>query len=93
MDMNILSVYDRAAQAFGRPVFSQSIGAAIRSFQDEVNKREPGNVMAEHPKDFDLFHLGSFDDCTGRFVLLEEPKVIAHGGQMQLPIGGSDVKS
>ncbi|AXH74133.1 MAG: nonstructural protein [Microviridae sp.] len=86
MIYQVLSVYDRAAMAFGRPVFSNSVGAAMRSFQDECNRAEPGNDMQKHPKDFDLFHLGSFEDGSGRFDLFESPKALAHGAQMQLKL-------
>lgn len=72
MKMEIFAVKDRALNAFMRPFFAQTIGQAIRSFSDEINR--PGghqvgseNHMNMHPEDYDLWHLGSFNDATGTF--------------------------
>jgi len=63
----VLSVLDRSVGAFGRPLFVPSVGAGVRSFQDEVNRAAEDNVMYKHPEDFILFELGSFDDALGTF--------------------------
>lgn len=86
MKYYVLSVYDRAAMAYGRPVFAQALGASIRSFQDECNRDAPDNTMFAHAKDFDLFHLAMFDDTSGKFENLDQPLNVAHGGQMQLKL-------
>ena len=83
MRMTIVSVYDVASQSFGRPVFAVSVGAAIRSFGDEVNRSVPDNTMYAHPEDFVLYELGVFDDSSGAFVLLEHPKQVASGKQFK----------
>jgi len=80
----VLSVYDRAAASYGRPVFALSLGAAIRSFQDEINRVDANNEMNRHPKDFDLYELGSFDDQTGEFDCDKGGTVVAIGGQLGL---------
>lgn len=82
MNYTVVSVRDRAADAFGRPAFVAAEGAAIRSFQDELNRKAADNVMYEHPDDFDLFVLGSFDDSNGRFLLFDMPKQLAVGKQL-----------
>lgn len=82
----VLSVYDRAAGAYGRPVFSASVGASVRSFQDECNREAADNPMFAHAKDFDLYRLGEFDDASGRFTSLEMPEMIAQGAQMRLKL-------
>lgn len=74
----IVSIRDRAADAFGRPAFVPSQGTAIRSFQDEVNRQDANNEMNRHPDDFDLYILGHFDDQTGHFDA-HEPRQIAIG--------------
>lgn len=86
MIYQVMSVYDRAAMAFGRPVFSMSVGQAVRSFQDECNRNDPQNEMFRHAKDFDLYHLGIFEDGSAEFELFGEPKAVAHGGQMQMEL-------
>lgn len=79
----IVSVYDRAAQAFGRPVFVQAVGAAVRSFQDEINREAPENEMNRHPDDFDLYEIGSFDDQTGELSVVDHQAAVALGKSLK----------
>lgn len=83
MIYQIVSVHDRAILGFGRPIFVAALGQAIRSFQDEMNRAAPDNEMERHPDDYDLFHLGSFDDATGQMYNLAAPLQIAIGKQMK----------
>lgn len=83
MNYVVLSVYDRAAATYGRPLFAAAVGAAMRSFQDEVNRPAEDNPMYKHPGDFDLVELGTFDDQTGKFVSID-PKVVCVGKQMSM---------
>jgi hypothetical protein len=83
MKMTVCSVRDRGAEAFGRPFFTPAIGVAIRSFQDEVNRKVEDSQIYNHPDDFDLYELGSFDDFSGMFDLLENPKLVATGKQLK----------
>lgn len=80
----IMSVYDRAACAYGRPAFGLAVGSLIRSFQDECNRVAEDNVMYKHAADYDLYELGSFDDGEAKFVILDAPKLLASGAQMVL---------
>lgn len=80
----IVSVKDSAAEAFGRPMYLQSIGIAIRSFTDEVNREDKDNQLFNHPDDFDLYELGVFDDSLGRYELRENPTVIVRGKDVKI---------
>lgn len=71
MKYQIFTVKDLAVGAFGRPMFMQSSGQALRSFSDEVNRAADDNQMFKHPEDFSLFHLGSWDEETGVFDSIE----------------------
>lgn len=84
MILYIISVKDRAADAYGRPFYVPSIGVGIRSFTDEVNRTDKDNQMFNHPDDFDLYDFGTFDDSTGRFELHDVPKVVALGKQVKV---------
>lgn len=86
MKLEIVAIFDRAAQAYGRPMFLPSVGVGIRSFTDEVNRADKENNLFSHPDDFDLFHFGMFDDNTGQFSLLEFPTILAIGKQVKIPI-------
>ncbi|AXH75891.1 MAG: nonstructural protein [Microviridae sp.] len=66
-------VRDEALQAFNRPFFVNSVGFAMRSFEDEVNRKSPDNPMSSHAKDFSLWHVGSFDEDTAKLVSLDVP--------------------
>lgn len=70
----VLAVRDEALQAFSRPFFVPTVGIALRSFMDEVNRLVPENPMAQHPKDFSLFKLGEWDEDSGQFVNLPVPE-------------------
>lgn len=84
MKLIICSVKDRAADAFGRPMFVPSTGVAIRSFTDEVNRADKDNQLFNHPDDFDLYDHGIFDDQTGKFELHELPQQLAIGKQVKI---------
>ena len=80
----IVSVKDSAAEAFGRPMYLQSIGVAIRSFTDEVNREDKDNQLFNHPDDFDLYELGVFDDSIGKYELRDNPTVIVRGKDVKI---------
>jgi len=63
----VFAIRDRALDCFGQPFFAPSVGAALRSFSDEINRQDPNNALARHPEDYDLFTLGEYDDQTGEF--------------------------
>lgn len=69
--MFILSIYDRKIGAYGRPLFCRAIGEGMRIFRDEVNRAAEDNILFKHPEDFDLFHVGSFDEFSGRLVAID----------------------
>jgi hypothetical protein len=84
MKQIICTVKDRAADAYGRPMFVPSAGVAIRSFSDEINRNNADNQLFNHPDDFDLYELGEFDDNTGLFALHEQPKLLSLGKQVKI---------
>lgn len=77
MKLVIVAIRDSAANAFGRPNFVPALGAAVRGFGDEVNRRAEDNPLHAHPEDFEMFELGMFDDETAEFVLHEKPRPVA----------------
>lgn len=79
MILHILVMRDSAADVFGTPTFHTTIGAAIRTFGDEVNRQKEGNVLSEHPADFELYRIGTYDDADAKIELLEKPVSVARG--------------
>lgn len=86
MRYKILSVRDRAIDCFGQPFFSSSVGGAIRSFSDEINRSAENNQLHKHPEDFDLYSLGEFDDATGEFETTR-PQQVAVGKDLIISKG------
>jgi len=75
MNLNIYSIFDSAAQAFTQPFFMHNDGLAIRAFQDNVNASD--NNIANHPHQFSLYKLGTYDDSNGLVTPETPPKSLA----------------
>ena len=80
MEQQIIAIRDKALEAFMRPFFAPAIQAAVRSFQDEVQR--PESEMAKHPGDYSLWHFGTFNDSNGAFALFETPKLIVEAAHV-----------
>lgn len=74
MKYAVCAVKDRAVDAFNRPLYVPTVGVAIRSFNDECNKKD--SELNTHPEDYDLYELGTWDDTTAIYTPLEAPRVI-----------------
>lgn len=79
MNYKICVVYDRIAQIYGVPNFTNSKGSTIRAFTDMINKPEENNQFYQHPDDYDMYYLGEFDDATGEFTVEEKPELLVRG--------------
>lgn len=86
MKQFILSVYDKSAQVFGRPVFCRSQVEGLRSFEAQVletSRVDYANPLNTHAGDFALMHLGWFDDETGKIENLDVPVRLVEGAAIQ----------
>lgn len=61
----IVALRDSAAKVYGNPFIVQAASQAIRSLSDEVNKATPDNDISRHPSDFELHHVGYFEEDSG----------------------------
>lgn len=88
MELVMLSVRDAKSEAFGRPFFATTVGTAIRSFDDEVNRSAEDSMLNHHPEDFALYQLGSFNDSDGTYAALPVPKLLVQGNEVKkvLPV-------
>lgn len=68
MKQQVLAIFDQASAMFMTPMYTPSLGAGIRAFSDLVNRAEDGNPLNLHPADYNLFHIGVFDNCTGEYT-------------------------
>jgi hypothetical protein len=83
--MKIVAIRDIKADLWFNPSFGPSTGQFIRSFGDECTNTREGNVLAQHPEDFELYEIGEWDETTGQFKLLEKPRQIALGSNYRKP--------
>lgn len=82
MKMQMVALRDIVANVWNAPSFVPHLGTAIRSFGDECRRKEPNNVMGNHPEDFELWHIGEYDDnslAECRFFPEQERKQLAVG--------------
>lgn len=77
----VCAVFDKKSEVFGAPFYTVAKGQAMRNFQDTVNRNDPNNSLYAHPEDFDLYHLGEFDDSRGLFNC-GEPTILMRGREV-----------
>ncbi|AXH73143.1 MAG: nonstructural protein [Microviridae sp.] len=83
MKMSIFAVKDSATAAFMQPFFCVTPAQALRSFGDAVNG-DRQSPIAQHPDDYDLYHLGEFDDQSGQVESLKRPRQLARGKDVKV---------
>lgn len=73
----LYSIYDKKVQAYG-PIFeARTHGEAERMFQDAQN--QDGSNLKNHKADFDLHHVGKFNEETGQLHENTQAEVIMNG--------------
>lgn len=81
MKKEIFSIYDKIAQIYHNPVYLINKGIAIRQAQDQF--KNPDSEIAQHPEDFILFHIGTFEDTTAKITMLEIPETVLKFWEIQ----------
>lgn len=78
MKLQILTVRDIVADCCPfAPMYVHHLGAAIRDFGDQC--RDKNTPLGKHPSDYELFHVGEWDDVENVHTLLEKKRQIAVG--------------
>lgn len=65
MKLIVCSVFDVKAKAYMSPFYVPNVNIARRSFGDAVLDQSTG--ISKHPKDYQLYQVGVFDDNAGVF--------------------------
>lgn len=73
--MKIFALNDSKLGEFGQPFFFQAPGQAVRFLQDLVVDNK--TTISQHPDDFRLYYLGTYDPTTGLFTSLGAPEYLA----------------
>lgn len=78
MQYQIIAVRDIKANCFRFiPLYVHHLGAAIRDFGDQC--RDEKSELSKHPEDYELYHLGTWDDSTGETIPVTPHRQIAVG--------------
>lgn len=75
----IVAVRDIQIEEFLRPFTTPAVGGATRSFSDEVNRTAPDNPMSQHPADYHLYEIGTFNTETGELAPLIPIRLLLRG--------------
>lgn len=63
MKLQAFSVFDAAANMFLEPFWAPTMEVALRGFREACQKE--GHQFNKFPGDYQLFHVGEFDQETG----------------------------
>lgn len=70
----MLVVWDVKAQAYiGQPLFAPTRGVGERSFSDACSQK--GTPFNDHPDDYELHEVGSFNVMNGEVIGAQRPVV------------------
>lgn len=64
MIYQLFTIRDSKGETATPPKASKTIGEAERMLELAVNNPKSEDLLALYPQDFDLWHLGTFDDQT-----------------------------
>ncbi len=81
MNMDLFTVLDMVAQRYLKPFWGENAASAIRSFGDVC--KDPEHPFSQHPEDYALYHIGTFDGETG-MVTPMEPRRLATASSFAL---------
>jgi hypothetical protein len=81
MKMILVSIYDKAVETYSKPITMRARGEAIRTLQDEIANQQQSPI-AQHPEDYALFELGTFDDNTGEIEQHASPINLANAHEL-----------
>lgn len=74
MKQQAFSVLDCKTGYFNVPYFSPTILSGRRSFQEVC--RDANSLVAKYPDDFQLWHVGEFDDVDGHLTSFDPPGML-----------------
>lgn len=66
MILRAYSIYDRKALQYHPPFYASTDASAVRSLADLANDNQ--TTVGRHPADYVLYHIGEYDDQTGRLT-------------------------
>ena len=83
MLLKIYSIRDAKSEVYNTPFYQKTHGEALRSFMEVSTDKQ--SQVSKYPEDFDLYHLGEYDDNTGQTSPLDTPQHMAKAIEHQQP--------
>lgn len=86
----VFALYDEKAKSYQNVNIQNSIGVAVRGLT--VACQNPESFLAKFPADYSLYHIGNFDERTGRVHSFNEPRLIVRCSELvpSTPNGGAN---
>lgn len=76
----IFSIHDVRGKTFTPPYMMPNRIDAIRELEQEVNATDKSrNKVSMYPQDFELFQIGTFDECSGKIHVFDLMDLVARG--------------
>lgn len=72
LHQELFVIRDAKADFYNPPFVTKTFAEAERTFSALANN--PQTSIGQFPTDFDLYHLGTFDNVTGKMELHPSPK-------------------
>lgn len=72
MKLKAFALRDSKGEIFHTPWFQKTHGEAERSLKELI--KDEKSMVNKYPEDYDLYHLGEYDDQTGKFQALDTPQ-------------------
>lgn len=80
----ICVVKDAKALVHSMPLYFETEGLAIRSFQDEVNRADEKNAIYRYPEDFRMYVIGEYDSEKGDILTWPQPELLVDAASLKL---------
>lgn len=73
----VSAIYDKKTGVFSPPFTVRHVGDAIRDW--DIIRKDNNTKYGKNPEDFDLFHIGNYDDTLGQLTTLSPHTHLASG--------------
>lgn len=74
MSNQIFAIRDVKVSSYHTPFFTQNEIMAVRNLTAYLTNEN--SIISQFPEDYELFHLGSFDEITAKFTMFDNPKFV-----------------
>lgn len=76
MKSNVYCIFDSKSESYHPPTLQPNHATAIRAAENIL--KNPQSQITQTPEDFSIFHIGQFDDNTGKVTSREPLEHVAN---------------